>query len=589
MRRASLTLLVALVACVRDNSLAPAPECTTTRDCKSPLECIAGLCYGNPPSLDFAAVLVPPDDRDDLTMTEIESVSIAPDGEAALAFGAPIAVTGRVVLKDGDETSVAARVYFQRPSRIPGADPYSVEVTAQAGKHPGEIGFRAAVAANVPGETYDVVVLPDDGTIQPGPADETAAALAPPLKTQLQVTGQMRIDLALQDASGLKTLGGTVVDAASRGMSGITVTAWGRRTSESPMELASSQALTGADGTFVLYLPVSWEDTFDVVCTPGTLHAPTLRRRGVVAKDGGAYTVTDLVLRYPGYPRAVRYELPLLGPDNAGGNRAADGAKVTLRTTLGSPAGDDVTYETQATADSSGTAEVWLIPGSIDLNRTYSVDVLPLPNAPHAAAWNRTVVVGPPTASSGDGGVLAELELDRRAYVTGRVTDVDGVAVENLLVVPQLSPFFIYLTTADVRARAETIGLPQNVTTDRGGHFALYLDPSVAGATAYYDLDLVPPWGSRDPRWSHDRVMPPANGDGLNLGDLVLPRASLAYAVVKDSSGQTVADAEVRVYVRSHDSSVCNGAPVGCVPPSRLRVLAKSNSDGFVTLVLPSP
>ncbi|HKA90181.1 MAG TPA: hypothetical protein VKE22_21115 [Haliangiales bacterium] len=585
--RRHLTLIL-LAACVRENSLGPAPECTTSKDCRSGLECMVGLCYGDPPKLDFAAVLVPPDDRSDLTVTDIQSMSIAKDGEASLAFGAPVPVTGRVVLKAGDAASVAARVYFNRALRIPGADPYSVEVTAQAGKQPGEIGFRAMVAPNVPGEAYDVVVLPDDGTIQSAPAGETPAALAPPLKTRLEVTGQMRVDLALQDAAGLKTIGGRVVDAASRGMPGISVTAWGRRTPASPMELASSQATTAIDGSFVVYVPVSWDDTFDVLCAPGTLHAPTLRRRGVVVLDG-AYALPALLLRYPSYPRAVRYELPVLGPDNAGGNRAADGAKVTLRTPLGATAGDEVTYETQATADSAGIAAVWLIPGSIDLNRTYGVDVLPLPNAPHAAAWNQTVVVGPPNASTGDGGVLADLELGRRAYVTGLVKDARGVPVENLLVVPQLSPFFTNATTPDVRARAWTIGLPQNVTTDRGGHFALYLDPSVAGATAFYDLDLVPPSGSRDPRWSHDRVMPPANGDGLNLGDLALPRSSLAYAIVKDSTGQPVADAEVRVYVRSQDPTVCNGAPAGCVPPARLRVLAKTNSDGFVTLVLPSP
>src|SRR5262249_41210639 len=272
----------------------------------------------------------------------------------------PVPVTGRVVLTAGDAASVAARVYFNRALRTPGADPSSVEVTAQAGKQPGEIGFRAMVAPNVPGEAYDVVVLPDDGTIQSAPAGETPAALAPPLKTRLEVTGQMRVDLALQDAAGLKTIGGRVVDAASRGMPGISVTAWGRRTPASPMELASSQATTAIDGSFVVYVPVSWDDTFDVLCAPGTLHAPPLRGRGVVARDG-ASALPALLLRYPSSPRAVRYELPVLGPDNAGGNRAADGAKVTLRPPLGATAGDEVTYETQATADSAGIAAVWLI------------------------------------------------------------------------------------------------------------------------------------------------------------------------------------------------------------------------------------
>lgn len=579
--------LLLLTACVRDNSLAPAAECQATPECPAGMTCVRGLCYGDPPALELAAVLVPPEGRSDLTTAEIDPLPISQGGEAALSFGAAVSVTGRVVLRAGDSTSVAARVYFQRPSRIPGADPYSVEVKAQGGKQPGEIGFRAMVAANVAGEAYDVTVVPDDGTLEPAPAGDTPAALAPPLKTSLQITGQMRLDLPLEDDAGLKTISGKVIDAASRGMTGITVTAWGRRAAGAGMELASSQGVTAEDGTFVLHVPVSWDDTFDIMCTPGTLHAPTLRRRAVQVSD--EYGDDGVVLRYPSYLHAVHYVLPVLGPDNAGGNRAADGAKVTLRTSLGSPTGDEVSYETQATADSSGNAEVWLIPGSIDANRTYSVDVLPLPNAPHAAAWDRTVVVGPPSSTSGDGGVLADLALGKRAYVTGRVKDGYGNPVENLLVAPQLSTFFVNVAAMDVRVRAQTIGLPQNVTTDRGGHFALYLDPTIGGATAYYDFDLVPPSGSRDPRWSHDRVMPPPNGDGVTIGDLSLPKSSLAYATVLDANGQPVADAEVRIFVKSHDASVCAGATAGCVPPAHLRALAKADSDGFVMLVLPSP
>ena len=480
-----------------------------------------------------------------------------------------------MVLLAGDADSIAARLTFERPSRIPGAAAVSFDVHADDGRPDGQAAYRATVAPTRGDEVYALTVVPDD------------ASLAPPLIVPLAVPANARQDLALVDSLGLKLLSGRVVDAASRGMEGMQITAYGRRVTGGEMELASSVAQTDAAGRFVLKLPVSWENTFDIVCAPAAnVRAPTMRRRSVLVADGPAGP--EVELRYPGYPRPMRYGLPLAGPDNAGGKKPADGAKVTMRTLLTSTNGDEVTYESQATSDSSGVAQVWLVPGGTE-NRVYTLDVVPLPNAAHSALWGQTVLLGPPSSGSEDGGFLAEMLLPSRAYVTGRVVDVTGAPVADVQVRPQLSPFFTNLVPPEVQAQAAALGLPQDVTTDPNGGFALYLDARVGQEIASYDLDLIPPSGSRLPRWSHDRITPAVAEAALGLGDLTIPKGVLASSVVRDVAGEPVPDVEVRVYVRGTDDSVCAGVAPGCVPPARLRALAKSNSSGYVVLVLPSP
>ena len=537
--RRTLALLPLLGACLNEPSFGLPPECSTTPDCPAGLECRIGNCFGPPPPLAFASVIIPPSDRDDLAIAEIETLHITDKGEATLEFGVSATVSGRVVVLAGDTDSIAARLTFERPSRIPGAAAVTVDVHADDGRPGGQAAYRATVAPTRGDEVYTLTVVPDD------------ASLAPPLVLPLPVPASAKQDLALVDSLGLKLLSGRVVDAANRGMEGMQITAYGRRVTGGEMELASSVAETDADGRFALKLPVSWENTFDIVCAPAAnVRAPTMRRRSVLVADGPAGP--DLELRYPSYPRPMHYGLPLAGPDNA------------------------------------GVAQVWLVPGGTE-NRVYTLDVVPLPNAAHSAVWGQTVLLGPPSSGSEDGGFLAEMLLPSRAYITGRVVDVTGAPVADVQVRPQLSPFFTNLVSPEVRAQAAALGLPQDVTTDPNGGFALYLDPRVGSEIASYDLDLIPPSGSRLPRWSHDRITPAVAEAALGLGDLTIPKGVLASSVVRDVAGEPVPDVEVRVYVRGTDNSVCAGVAPGCVPPARLRALAKSNSSGYVVLVLPSP
>jgi hypothetical protein len=158
----------------------------------------------------------------------------------------------------------------------------------------------------------------------------------------------------------------------------------------------------------------------------------------------------------------------------------------------------------------------------------------------------------------------------------GAVKDSQGRPAAQMTVHAQLSTAFAASLTADEAEQLAALGLPE-VTTNSTGAFVMNLDTMLVGKPAAYDLELVPPNGSTLPRWSREEVAVPAADAKLDLGDVALPASTRVSGLVRDENSYPVADAEVRVYMRT-DSQ-----------PSRLRTLAKSAEDGTVTLVLPSP
>jgi hypothetical protein len=586
-------VLVALVAaCVKEPVSAPyVPMCLQTSDCDQGQECRQGLCFGNPPNLAFAAEVFPPETNSALARTEIQSLQITQNGTVQVSFAPSILVTGRVVIHAHDGVSVAASVTFHRPSRIQGVADYTVTVPAIAGKQSGEIGFSARLTPNVTGETYWITVDPD-ATVTAANG-MTAASLAPPLHQQLgALTSDTSMEVALSDAAGLKIVTGYVYDAAGRGMQGMVVTAEGRLTATSDWQICSSTGKTDSTGAFTIYVPVSWDDLLNIDVDPGPgVTAPSYRRPAVTVADPAV--LTDVIaleaIRYPSYPKPAKYELPVFGSDLAGGQTPAIGATVTFTTSLATTGADTVSYKYTGPVGADGNAEVYLIPGDISANRAYLVDVVPLPKAPQASVWAQPVSVGPPNPTTGDGGVLAELELDERTYIKGQILDNGGYPAQNLTVQAQVSPYTTYALPLAMRTRIATVGMPQ-VITDKDGRFGVYLDPVLLSSQAetYYDFDLEPPTASLMPRWSFDRVGVAAGDDTVDLKEIVLPKPSLASGPILDEHGAPVADAELHLYVISQDTSIC-GSITPCTPPSRLRGLTRSDANGNVMLVLPSP
>jgi hypothetical protein len=579
--RAALVVAAAawLAGCVEEKDPAPTPVCQTSDDCAPGQDCIEHACFGAATGEFSAELFAPQSRRDMLARAEIQRLGITPEGHADIMFARSVEVTGSVLLRSTDPTSVAAKVVFRRPSRIPGAPDYVVSVDAAAGKGPGEMAFRVRLLPNEVGESYQVTIYPDDGTLATPPAGQLPpSALAPPqVVPDVHLTTNLsNFDVAL-DRGGVRSVSGQVVDAVGAGMPGMVVRAYGQLTSSAPLELVSSTGRTDEEGRFEIFLPTGRSSLFDLRITPGVgVRAASLVRKSVRPTLGQSVGASVLEpIRYPALPRPVRYQLPVAGADAAGGRKAALGATVIFSSTLLATATDTVTYQTQAEVGTAGLAEPDLIPGVLEQNRAYQVTVLPLANTLQGARWDASVSVGPPNPVTGDGGVLAELDLPARVLVSGTVRDADGKTVNKLTVRPQLAAGFVAGAGADLE-RVAAVRLPE-VTTNDQGLFSVYLDRALAGLDAGYDLELLPPGGSVLPRWSRDQVSPPRDDARLELGDLGLPRASLVSGVVTDEGGTPVADAEIRVYMRVGAAS------------ARQRALAKSDQNGEIELVLPAP
>src|SRR5262249_39570408 len=248
------------------------------------------------------------------------------------------------------------------------------------------------------------------------------------------------------------------------------------------------------------------------------------------------------------------------------GTEKAIGASVHFAATLPVNGSDELTYETDATVGPDGTATASLIPGTDDTLLSYRVTVLPPQGSRGKALWQKGVGVGAPLQA---GVTLPAIVLDTRTLVTGRVVDSANRPVANMTVQTQLDGGFTAAMTPDQLAAIAPLNLPQattNSTTEHLGEFSLYLDPTLVGVKAVYDLALVPPSGSSLPRASRNQIT--AQGtDVVRLGDVQLPAATLATGIVRDTKGIPVADAELRVYTIAGDAS-------------QLATIGKSGKDG---------
>jgi hypothetical protein len=349
------------------------------------------------------------------------------------------------------------------------------------------------------------------------------------------------------------------------------VRAFNRRTPSEPYEVASSTATTDSFGNYVIYVPLGRSGMFDLLVSPGPgQYRASLQRTGVTVTATSALTGTVELIRYPALPGTAAYQIPVEGPTASGGTKKVIGARVILSSTLASGR-DTVTYQTEAVVGgTAGLAEVQLIPGVQDGNRTYTAVALPPPNAEQGALWDGKLVVGP-----GTGGVLSMLSLSPRVQVTGKVLDAMGRPAAGIAVKPVLSAAFMAAAIPETLALAERLPLPE-VTTSAAGTFSMYLDAAVGAQAATYDLGLVPPNGSALPRWSRDEVSV-AGGATVDVPEVTLPNGTLVSGTVRTEDGlSAVPDAVVQVY------ELADGG-------ARPRAIAVSDAQGKISLVLPAP
>jgi hypothetical protein len=581
------------------------PMCEVTADCDVAEGeiCDQGICWGDPPeNTRFAAILIPPEGQPDLVPTELPALSIGDDGTVpGLDFVAAKTLSGKVrLLCDASAAcdpmaSVSARITVKRASRIPGGPAYKRTVVSQAGVREGPAFTLRLPPTGASDGSYEVTITPDDTGVEAG---ESPAALAPPIRFSLAVTADMNgLDWVLGNPEELKVVKGRVVDAASRGLPGMQVWALGKWSALSDLERASSIATTDADGWFKIRIPTAMLDVFDLVVkpAPGTT-APSLRKLNVVIPDpqlGEEYVSLDGDLRMPSFAAPVPYVVPVRGFDSSGELQPVAGAEVRLTTVLLQDGDGVATYTASAYSDAQGHARFDLIPGGGQQNRLYLARVLPPAGAKHASLFDAEITVG--LANPDGDSWLPTLQLGDRVPVTGTVVDAGGHVVGGATVSASASLGFVLGLDQGARSTLDNLQLP-SATTDAAGLFLIWVDPTLVGLDAVYDLEITPPTGSQAPRWTVRAVGAAQSSSGaLDLGDLWLPPASYARGPVRTPAGDPVPAAEVRLYeVPDETVAMCAGVvdPFGddeCESPAILRGLWQTRPDGVVWMALPDP
>ena len=614
---AAIALALCASACIADPGSGDLKMCDETADCDSGNGevCDDGVCWGDPPEgVTFAAVLVPPDDRTDLPVAVVPALSIADDGTiVGLSFPQAVTVSGRVLLACpdievdpdpvydcGPERSVGAQITIERASPFPGGPVLSRTIVAAGAVGPGEDAFSFLLPREA-GVEYHITITPDEAT---GGDDIAPGELAPPRQITLSADGDQDVEWVLGDPDQLKTIRGCVENVVGDGApyAGMHVQALGRWSALSPLTRASSRSYTDDEGCFTLRVPIKMLDEFDIQVqpAPGAI-LPTLRLRGEFVRDPIEGELVEHVIEpalvMPTAPSPTSFRLPVEALGSAGGQEPVPGAAVRLTTVFPLPETEtrdiEVTYtaETVTSALESaepGVAEVELYPGSEE-NRVYQVQVVPPPDSQVQSAFALEVPVG----IGGSGQVLEAVTLSRRAALTGIAVTALGDPVASAPVQAGASSSLrLQVESEEVDAILAQLQFP-TATTDDEGLFLVWVDRELAGETATYDVDVSPaPFSSDAPSWTFEDIAVPAEGESVELGQLVLPEASYARGLVRDRRDNPVIGAEVRIYQLGADDYCTRVLDIGdadCVPPAHLRGIWASDESGAVKVVLPDP
>lgn len=600
--------------------------CEVPEDCDEAAGevCDDGVCWGNPPDeRRFAIVLGPPEGRDDLATTEIEDLDVADDGALPeLEFEPAWELSGRVVLRCDDDAlfegcedgiSIPARVDVERPSRLPGGEPFSRTVRAEGGADDGEEAFTVDVPPRAEGDPpYELFVRPTTPEPEAYDAPETyesmeLEALAPPLRAEIEtdtVRGDRAVEIELGAPADYATLRGRVADATGQGAADWRVHARGNFAERDEAERVSTRARSDGEGAFALRIPVDVQGEVEIRARPPAGEpAPEVRLVDVDLaalaggeEDGGETGEGDLLdptehielpeLSIPSYPSPTRFALPVEGKDPGGGSAPVEGADVALATELSAEPGQKAVYTAEAVTDEEGVAEFDLIPAG-ESNRLYRGDVHPPADAIHATLRGLEVKVGPGSDESTS--VLASVSVPQRTLVDGRVVDAHGVAAGDARIEARPATSLLWSLPEAERERARARGV-ETVTADGSGRFDLWLDPELAGRAAAYDIDVIPPPRAYAPRWTAEGIQLDEQSSALELEDIELPSVANVRGVVR-AEGEAVSGAEVRLYELGAGEELCQSehAPGGeaCEPPARLRGLERAGDDGSVWLHLP--
>jgi hypothetical protein len=602
-------LLCLLVASCLTVPPPPPGTCKQTSDCPQGEQCQESVCWGDPPTGQFAATLGPPSDRSDLVPVELPTLAIPQNGQfGSLAFMTPATITGRVELacpsggSNCDTSSVGATMTIERTSLFVGGPGFTTAVSAKDGVARGTNSFATTVPpASTNGPTYTITVLPDRGSDDPQPPSTgtTPAMIAPPVRltgsdvpdlTTLMAGSDVDLTILL-GRQGL-TVSGLLENSAvpAQPLSGYRVVALGRWDAASPLTEVSTVAyVEDADqGAFSLTIGDNVFGTVEIEATPYVpgVVAPTMTLPEVTPGDGATHILAQPV----GLGNPLDVPIQIIGASGNGAVGPIEGANVIVSassTPPGMGAHSTAALSVAATTDNNGMAYVSVLDGSVFAGG-YTLRVVP------PAGSNLGVVFDTPVTATNQ---MQTVRLASRIALSGTVVDSSGAPLANVSVTAVPSLRFQWTLDSDQLQFVGEIP-PATVVTPSTGEFIVWVDPLIGGGAnavwGGYDLQLQPPDASAIPQWQkQDIEIPRVDGQTLlPLGSITIPDAANVHGTLLDELANAVSGGEVRVFQIVTDLSLCDAVPyppTDCAIPATLLGQGTSDDQGITRLTLPRP
>lgn len=582
-------LLLTLAGCLQVPR-GPGSECSVDSDCNTGAGevCDEGLCYGNPPDGMFAATLVAPIEREDLTSTEFPNLIIPRNGQLDdLQFDAPVTFSGRVEAYCAGSmcstNSIAAEVRLTRPSRFPGGPSLRLTAQSKAGIPRGMDSFTILIPRTHDGDpAWTVTIDPAGGGEQPASNGTTdPAELVPPKRIELRATNNLEHQTYTLGGTSNSTISGVLKDSLGNYLTGYRVVALGRWDASSALtEVSTVDYVT--NGQYQIMLSENIQPPIQLVARPYGQNVVTAELR-----IGGLAPITQQrnIGQPTGLGNRVDVTITIKGLANDGQVKPVAGARVMVTGAQEAAfAGAASAFmQTEAITGDTGNANLMLLDGA-QLAATYRLRVVPPPSSNLGVVYDAELRL--------DGGTML-VQLPQRVGLRGRVLDINGKPLADVSVTARRSLRFLWSLDTSNQSFLDEIPA-STTTTPESGDFNVWVDPSLADAWGGYDLTFETPKGSASPNWVIPDFEIPrmASQTAIPLGDVTIPDAAYIRAKIIDLAGNPVEGSALRVFQLPTDNLLCmqaSHAPEDCEIDARVLANDESDNQGIVRLELARP
>ncbi len=644
-----LGLFVAMTAmtsgCIVDNTDdGPPPMCELDSDCDSGEVCgdDDGICYGNPPDIELAAILIPSGDSSSGRVpTEIAHLEISSDGtlfafsdstseSSPLQFVRPVRIEGKVTLvcseltaaaqiPCGSDVPIAANIRVERASAFPGGPRFRMNISALATANAGETSFSFLLPPSTtdgtsPARPYKITITPEP--TDPQTSVIGAAQLAPPLVIRgFKIANNSTVEWLVGIPDETRWVagclaGGAAVPAAFKNLPVVAMALEPDAAESKDMVVVSSQAKTDNLGCFSMRIPKEI-NTIDLRFKPdGNDSAPLINVRdetinGVPGQSGSCFpgspegAICLPPIRGPDLPSSASVTIPVAAQATEGGTEAVGGAAVVLRAELNVP--KDITtpsrdgrvsatllVRTTSNANADRPSELGQATMILPLNLNYQVTIIPATDSKFASRFDELRFIQ-------SGGVQQPIQLSRRIATSGRLLSADGIPISRATITAV--PAVAFKLSVNPELRTILDGHRIEATTDDDGFFFFWLEGQLdfgneSGTLSEeplpYTLSIRPPFLAGPPTQLTGVTVAKGN-TSLELGEILLPDGAFARGPITDVDDNPATGVELHIWIPSSDDP-CVGlnVPKSSCPAAGTRIGSWLSDDhGDVRVVLP--